>query len=463
MGKALVVSCAVFSAIGGFLFGYDSGIISSTISSSPAMLRLAGLFRRSKKANDLFRVFGRHLRVCLAGGAVTIAMLIAGRLFAGIAVGQLSSIVPIYCAEIAPPEIRGMLSGLIQWMLSWGFFAAQWIGYGSTFSTSSFQWRFPLSFQCLPAVVLAIGIMFLPESPRWLMEKDRHEEARTTLRRLHYNGHNEEFLNLEFIEIQGSIHTESLNKPRSWAEIVTSPSLRRRLILGCGIQAFGQLSGINVINYYGPRIYRSLGINTSGALMITGINGTTGIIENTLILLIIDRIGRIWPITIGAFGMAACMLVNAVLNKRFPADAANPNDDALRAQVAMNFVFQLAFQSLGCISWIYPAEIFPTEIRALGASISALTNWCLNLLFAQCSPIALGSIGFNYFYFFFAFNFISGFCYIMFYPETKKRTLEEINILFGDAKVAPGLEHLDKATNEPIAKENKGILHIEAA
>lgn len=109
--------------------------------------------------------------------------------------------------------------------------------------------------------------------------------------------------------------------------------------------------------------------------MITGINGTTGIIENTIILLLIDKLGRVWPLATGGFGMFSCMLINAVLNKEFPADAANPNSNALRAMVAMNFVFQLAFQPLGNISWIYPAEIFPTEIRALGASLSALANW----------------------------------------------------------------------------------------
>lgn len=109
--------------------------------------------------------------------------------------------------------------------------------------------------------------------------------------------------------------------------------------------------------------------------MITGINGTTGIIEVTILLLLIDRVGRVRPLIIGAFGMAACMLINAVLNKEFPSGAVNPNGNALRAEVAMNFVFQLAFQFLGCISWIYPAEIFPTEIRALGTSLSAMTNW----------------------------------------------------------------------------------------
>ncbi|KAJ3535859.1 hypothetical protein NM208_g6960 [Fusarium decemcellulare] len=432
MGRALVLSSAAFSAIGGFLFGYDSGIISSTIA-QPLFIEY---FEKPSDADTggIVSSFQAVLGSALQGGAVTIAMLIAGRLFAGIAVGQLSSIVPMYCAEISPPNIRGMLSGLLQWMLSWGFLAAQWIGYGSTHANSSFQWRFPLSFQAVPAMILAIGILFLPESPRWLMEKDRAEETRETLRRLHYDGTNDDFILAEFQEIQNSIQADGRSQTRSWSEIIKRPSWRRRLLLGCGIQAFGQLSGINVINYYGPRIYESLGITTSQSLMITGINGTTGIVENTLILLIIDRIGRIWPVTIGAFGMAGCMLTNAILNKYFPPTASNPNADALRAQVAMNFVFQLFFQPLGCISWIYPAEIFPTEIRALGASLSALSNWCLNLVFAQCSPIALGDLGFNYFYFFFAFNLISAVCYILFYPETKRRTLEEMDLVFATAE-----------------------------
>ncbi|KFZ14885.1 hypothetical protein V501_03002 [Pseudogymnoascus sp. VKM F-4519 (FW-2642)] len=487
MGRALVISCAAFSAIGGFLFGYDSGIASSTIA-QPQFIKYfehpsdavaggivsafqGGAIIGCLTVTYLGDVLGRKRMIflgsliaifgcALQGGAVTIAMLIAGRFFAGIAVGQLSSTVPIYCAEIAPPNIRGLLAGLLQWMLSWGFFAAQWIGYGSTFSTSSFQWRFPLSFQVVPALVLAIGILFLPESPRWLMEKDKPEEALTTLRRLHYNGHNDDFIDLEFTEMQTSIRAAGVNNKLSWTDIVKNPSWRRRLVLGCSIQAFGQLSGINVINYYGPRIYESLGISTSGALMITGINGTTGIVENTIILLLIDKIGRIWPITIGAFGMAGCMLTNAILNKKFPANATNPNSNALRAQVGMNFVFQLAFQSLGCISWIYPAEIFPTEIRALGTSLAALTNWTLSLIFAQCSPIALSSIGFNYFYFFFAFNLISGICYLAFYPETKGRTLEQMDALFEDAKDIPSLEYGDKAA-EITTKNSQTMAHVE--
>lgn len=111
--------------------------------------------------------------------------------------------------------------------------------------TKRISGRFPLSFQVAPALTLAIGILFLPESPRWLMEKDRSEEARVVINRLHSDGSNEEFLDLEFIEIQDAIRADRLSRTHSWNEIFSRPSWRRRLMLGCGIQAFGQLSGIN--------------------------------------------------------------------------------------------------------------------------------------------------------------------------------------------------------------------------
>jgi hypothetical protein len=179
--------------------------------------------------------------------------------------------------------------------------------------------------------------------------------------------------------------------------------------------------------------------------MIIGINGSFGILEVTTALLLVDKTGRIKPVIVGALIMASCMLVNAVLNQYFPATSAHPNGNALRAQVAMNFVFQLGFTPLGCISWIYPAEIFPTEIRALGTSIATLTNWSLNLLISQVSPIALGNIGFKYFYCFFAFNLISAVCYFFFFPETKGKTLEQMDGVFGDKTIPHALEQPTEA------------------
>jgi hypothetical protein len=134
-------------------------------------------------------------------------------------------------------------------------------------------------------------------------------------------------------------------------------------------------------------------------------------------------------------------MVNAVLSQYFVAAAGtlSANENALRAMVAMNFVFSLFFTFIGIISWVYPAEIFPMEIRAKGNSFSTLTNWCLNLLFAQTAPIALEKMGFKFFYFFFAFNIIATACYALFYPETKGKTLEQMDELFGDQLVPHAL------------------------
>ena len=143
-------------------------------------------------------------------------------------------------------EDRGKLSGLLQFMLSWGFFIAQWLGFGCFKVNSDFQWRFPLSFQVVPGLIMACGIWLLQESPRWLIEKDRLDEARLSLRKLHGTGDNDEFLDLEYREIRDTIIAEKAVAVKSWSTILTKASWRRRLLLGCGIQAFGQLSGINV-------------------------------------------------------------------------------------------------------------------------------------------------------------------------------------------------------------------------
>jgi hypothetical protein len=278
------------------------------------------------------------------------------------------------------------------------------------------------------------------------MEKDRQDEARAVLERLHSNGTNQKFLELEYIEIRDAIFAEKNLAVKSWKSIITKPSSRRRLLLGCGIQAFGQLSGINVINYYGPTIYKLLSIDTGTALKITGISGSLSIVYCVIGLWLLDRVGRMKPMIITSFGMALALLINSVLSQYFVTSAhPNSNENALRAMVAMNFVFSLFFTMTGIISWVYPAEIFPAEIRAMGNSLSTLTNWSLNLLLAQTSPIALANIGFKFFYFFFVFNLIACACYVFLYPETKGRTLEQMDQLFGDQLVPHALQDPEAA------------------
>ncbi|KFZ09049.1 hypothetical protein V502_08982 [Pseudogymnoascus sp. VKM F-4520 (FW-2644)] len=474
MGKAVTIGSGIFLAIGGFLFGYDSGVITSTIGQetfidyfgNPNASETGGIVSSftggaiigALAVSWLADSLGRKKTVFIGGvisafgcalqaGAVTIAMLIAGRFIAGIAVGLLSAIVPMYCSEIAEASYRGALSGLLQFMLSWGFFAAQWIGYGCNYSSTAFQWRFPLAFQVVPGLALAGGIWFLQESPRWLMEKDRHDEAREALRLLHGNGHNEEYLELEYREIHDTIVAEKQVSVRSWGGMISKPAWRRRLALGMGIQAFGQLSGINVVNYYGVPIYKLLGIDTRTSLMIIGISGSLSIVYCAFGLYFLERVGRIKPMIFSAIGCAFTLLVNAILSQYYVtgANSETPNSNALRAMVAMNLVFSFFFTFTGIITWVYPAEIFPVEIRARGNSLSTLMNWCLGLLIGQISPLALDAVGFRYFYAFFVFNLCAALCYIFLFPETKGKTLEQMDTIFGDQLVPHALEGPDAA------------------
>lgn len=183
----------------------------------------------------------------LQAGAAHMAMLMVGRFLGGVAVGMLTSTIPMYAAELSEPKYRGLQSGLLQWFLSWGFLVAQWLGYGLSFTTTSVQWRFPLAFQCLPAIILCSGIWFLQESPRWLMDKDRIEEAHAVLLKLR-SGQPQDLVDLELSEIRDVIAADRLANQTKWTIIFTKRTWLKRLLLGCGVQAFGPLSGINVIS-----------------------------------------------------------------------------------------------------------------------------------------------------------------------------------------------------------------------
>jgi hypothetical protein len=217
-----------------------------------------------------------------------------------------------------------------------------------------------------------------------------------------------------------------------------------------------------VINYYGNVIYELLGISTGTSLMIVGISGALSIVYCAAALYLLDRFGRIKPLIFSATGCGLALCVNAVLSQYFVAKSGAQTSDgnALRAMVAMNLVFSFFFTFTGVISWVYPAEIFPIEIRAKGNSISTLTNWCLNLLFAQCAPIALSNMGFRFFYFFFAFNMFAAVCYIFFFPETKGRTMEQIDEIFGDQLVPHALEDPEGAA-AAMDEKFPGAAHVE--
>ncbi|KAJ5887866.1 hypothetical protein N7495_007907 [Penicillium taxi] len=455
----LVTLCCTFAALGSFLFGYDSGVISSSIEQDAFLHRFGhnglsdaasggiissytgGAIVGSLLASYISDAWGRRmvmfiggsiatLGAALQGGATALAMLIAGRFIAGLAIGLMSATVPVYCTEVAPPQIRGFLASMQQWMIGLGIMVAQWVGYGCSRYENNFSWRFPLSFQTVPALILTCGVWFLPESPRWLIENGKDKLGQAMLARLHGNGSaTNPIVEHELSQIYESIAYEKQSVVRSWRKLF-SRQWCNRVMLACGLQAFTQLSGTNVIQNYGPRLYKSLGLSTSTSLMIIGVWGALALFWNTIFMTFVDKIGRRKLLIPSLFGMGTTMCVEAALGHYFDFDDSNSNQDALRAAIAMFFVFSLFYTSLGLISWIYQSEIFPTAIRARGASVATATNWSINLIFAQCSPIALTKIGPRYFYCFAGFNWAAVFLVWFFYPETCDRTLEEVEEVF---------------------------------
>jgi MFS family permease len=189
--------------------------------------------------------------------------------------------------------------------------------------------------------------------------------------------------------------------------------------------------------------------------MIIGISGALSVVYCTIGLWLLDRVGRVKPLIVSAGGCALALVVNAALSQHLE----GATSSQLRAMVAMNFVFSLFYTPMGIISWVYPAEIFPVDIRARGNSISTFVNWTLNLIFAQISPNALSAIGFKYFYVFFIFGIIAVVCYIFFYPETKGRTLEQMDELFGDQLVPHALQ--DPLAAALATGKSSAVEHVE--
>jgi MFS family permease len=349
----------------------------------------------------------------LQASAMNLAMILVGRIISGWAIGLMSMSVPVYLAECAHPNTRGMIVGLTQQMIGVGFIVSTWVGYGSrhTSDASSFQWRFPLAFQIIPSTFLVVGLIWLPESPRYLVEKDRDDAGLKILRRLHYNGSNDEWIQNEYNEIRATISAEKAITVPGWMVMFKVPQWRKRLLLGTLIQVFTQLTGISklitvrystkhtnnasidVIGYYQTIMYNALGITGHRALLVAGIYNCVGPIANLFfIFFILDRVGRKKPLLLGALGITIALFAEAGLN------AANP--DGTRqgysyAGVFFLFLVSVIFSlSFGPISWVYMSEIMPMQIRGRGCAFATgIGNWLVSTFFAQISPIALGDIG----------------------------------------------------------------------
>ncbi|KAL2815273.1 general substrate transporter [Aspergillus cavernicola] len=458
-------ACGLFAAVGSLLYGIDSGIVSTVIAQQefldyfdPFTPSIKGAVVSTFGAGTVFGVFfagwgadylGRKKTIAIGAvialvagiiqaASVHIGMLIAGRIVGGFAVGIMNMTIPIYNSEIAPSHKRGLIAGLHAQFVGFGFALANWIGFGCSYSMGQFQWRFPLAFQCLPALIVLFGIFWLPYSPRWLLEKERDDEALSVIKRL--RGQDDASVRAEFHQMREQLRFEKNQYVAGWADLINRPSNRKRVLLAVLVQAFTQLSGINVINYYQTDLYKGLGMQGHTVTMLAGIYGLVGPLANLVCLYYVDTWGRKKTLWITGIAMTVDMALVMGLSGGF---GDSNNMVGKGATIAFIFCFTLIY-SLGynSIHYIYVPEIMSMAIRAKGSSVSIVCNVLINIVFNQVSPIAFDNVGYKYYALFICTNIVGAITVFFYFPETKGKTLEEIGEIFGDDVVVADLQQV---------------------
>nr|OQO28253.1 hypothetical protein B0A51_04343 [Rachicladosporium sp. CCFEE 5018] len=470
---------SVFASFGSILYGYDLGVIAGAISSPDFKSRFnptttetgavvsvftGGAFFGAAFAGPCGDFLGRRLTIVIGAvifllggglqtGAQSLEYLYAGRVLAGLGVGFLVMIIPLYQAEIAHPSIRGSVTALQQFMLGIGALVASWTTYGCNRNfpdDSSKQWRISLGIQLVPAGVLALLMMLFPESPRWLIDHDRADEGLRTLARLHAHGNEQDpWVRAEYDQICETIAYEHQHEAKSYVELFTNRSSFRRLLLATAIQASVQMTGVSAIQYYSPILYGAIGISTDNTLKYQGISSVLALLAQAACIAMIDRTGRRWAMIGGNLFNCFFSTIATIMLAVFPPGATN-NASAAWAFIIVTWLYNISFSATnGPLSWIVPAEIFDTRTRSKGVSIGVMVSFAFNTMIGQVTPIAMEKIGWRFYILFVVCNFTNAVYFWATQPETKKRPLEEMNYLFTNAPwFVPGMNMKDFETHD---------------
>ena len=271
---------------------------------------------------------------CLAG-SVNVSMFLAFRFFSGMGSWMLLGSVPVWMTEIVPPKNRGLLVDIHSASLLTGYFFATWAGFGfyHYHPAANNQWRAPLGLQCVPAFIVLCAMYWLPESPRWLIQHGKHEEARRILNRLHASDE----AAIEYSQIDAQIRLDK-HLPNSWMSMITKPSYRKRTLYAIGLACGIQFTGVLVINNYGSVIYEGLGFGVSQTLLYQAGYITLSLGTGIMAIFVIDLLPRNKMVALGTFLTITCLTVEAALVANYPTGP-NENKAALKAAVAMTFLY----------------------------------------------------------------------------------------------------------------------------
>ncbi|KAF2168213.1 hypothetical protein M409DRAFT_65699 [Zasmidium cellare ATCC 36951] len=407
----------------------------------------------------------------LVCAAQDIPMLIVGRIINGFCVGICSAQVPVYISEIAPPSKRGRLVGAQQWAITWGIMIMFYISYGCSFIKGTAAFRLPWGLQMIPAIILFFGMMFLPESPRWLASKDRWEECEEVLILTHGHGDpNSPWVAREFQEIKEWIEIERQGKQTSFLELF-SPRYINRTHIGLFTQIWSQLTGMNVMMYYITYVFAMAGLTGNTLLVSSSIQYVINVVMTVPALLFVDRVGRRPTLMVGSTLMAIWLFANGGLLASYGTDpgpdgvggikeaSVQVSGAASKAVIACSYLFVASYApTWGPVSWIYPPELFPNHLRGKANALTTSGNWIFNFALGYFVPPAFVNIKWKT-YIVFAVFCVAMTIHVFFcFPETAGKPLEEVTEMFENPN---GIKYMGTPAwkTSSVAKKTQELEH----
>ncbi|MDT7013603.1 sugar porter family MFS transporter [Levilactobacillus namurensis] len=427
-----------FGALGGLLFGYDTGVISGAILFIQRQMHLGswqqgwvvsavllGAILGAAIIGPSSDRYGRRKLLLLSAiiffvGALGSAFspefwtLIISRIILGMAVGAASALIPTYLAELAPADKRGTVSSLFQLMVMTGIFIAYVTNY--TFAGMYTGWRWMLGFAAIPAALLFLGGLILPESPRFLVKTGKVDEARAVLDTM--NKHDQAAVNAEITQIKKQAQIVS----GGWTELF-GKTVRPALIIGIGLAIFQQVMGCNTVLYYAPTIFTDVGFGVSAALLAHIGIGIFNVIVTAVAVSIMDKIDRKKMLIIGAVGMGISLFIMSIAMKFSGGSFAA----AVVCVIALTVYIAFFSATWGPVMWVMIGEVFPLNIRGLGNSFASVINWTANMVVSLTFPSLLDFFGTgSLFIGYGVLCFLSIWFVHKMVFETRNRSLEEI-------------------------------------
>ncbi|KAI1339773.1 solute carrier family 2 [Xylariaceae sp. FL0016] len=492
MADWYTLGIAFFAAIGTFLFGFDTGIATTTIAhqswvdymknpSNGLTGAVVAVYIAGEAVGALGQTFmgdrlGRirfmqlmciivTIGTIIQTAAINIGMFLAGRVLAGIAVGGMVATVPIYLSEISAPAQRGLIGGISGCGISFGTMASNWVGFACGYAPyGAVQWRLPLGIQVPWGVVMFIGLAtFMPNSPRQLLRHGKVEEARRQFVRVRRDLKSHQ-VHEEFALMHAQIEYELAREVKSLKEVFKLYG--HRATVSIAVQTMTSLTGVNVIQYYQTILYKSLGIEQHTILALAAVYGTIAFVSNCITTrYLTDQWGRRKMILTGLAGIIIIEIYAAVMQREFQ----NSSNRVGKGFAILGiYLFVVCYYSmLNSTTWLYGAEVLPIALRSKVMGLAAASHFIVNVAITEAGPSAFANIHENYYYVFVGCTLFFLVIAWLYYPETRRKTLEEIAAAFGDKVVEVDqsqLEREEAVLAKKSVEEGSGkVEQVEAA